>query len=241
MRLRRGQRWLYLVLAVVFAATFAGVGVGSGSGAGLDQLYSGLFGSGSNAVSKAKGEIEKNPAKGYRDLATAYEAKGDSAAAMSALRSYLEHNKMEIGGLEMSQGRTYAAQYQAAQQAAQQAAPGQAFQPSGPLGQALGSNPVEQTGSQQASGRTTQLYQQATGAYSAAMQDFQQVEKLQPRNSAAVFQVATAAQNAGQYPVTLKALKRYLKLSPHSPQKGTIEHAIKQLEKALNPPQPKSK
>src|SRR5207237_3170345 len=69
MRLRRGQRWLYALLALVFALTFAGVGVGSGTG-GLSGLYSGLFGSGSDPVSKANGEIKNHPVKGYRALAT---------------------------------------------------------------------------------------------------------------------------------------------------------------------------
>ena len=84
MRLRRGQRWLYAVLAVIFGLTFVGVGVGSGSG-GLSQLYTGLFGSGGNAVSKAQGEVKNDPAKGYRDLATAYETKGDTAQAIAIL------------------------------------------------------------------------------------------------------------------------------------------------------------
>ena len=56
-RLRRGQRWLYGLLAVVFAATFAGVGVGSGGGS-LSQLWTGIFGGGSgSSISKAQDEV----------------------------------------------------------------------------------------------------------------------------------------------------------------------------------------
>jgi hypothetical protein len=236
MRLRRGQRWIYAVLAVIFGLTFVGVGVGSGSG-GLSQLYTGLFGSGGNAVSKAQGEVKKDPAKGYRDLATAYETKGDSAQAITALQSYLAVKKKdangwgELGGLELTQGQTYATQYQQAQQAAQLADPSQSFLPSGTLAAAVGTNAAYQGAAQRATNRTTQLYQQATGAYSAGLKDYQTAAKIQPHNAQAQLQVATAAQTIGQPAIELKALKRYLQLDPHSPQRAQIEKAIKQLAK----------
>lgn len=242
MRLRRRQKWLFLVLAIVFAATFAGVGVGSGTG-GLDQLYSGVFGTGGNPVAKAQGEIAKDPAKGYRDLAQAYETKGDTASAVTALQSYVAIKKhdaaafTQLGGLELSQGQTFATAYQQAQQATTLADPGAAFQPTGKLGQLLGTNPAEQFATQQATSQATQLYTQTTGAYSAAMTAYQNAARLQPRNAAAQFELANAAQYAGQYTIELKALKQYLKLNPHSPQRSQIEHAIKQ----LSPPAPKKK
>lgn len=240
-RLRRRQKWVYLGLAIVFAATFAGVGVGSGSG-GLSQLYSGLFGSGGNPVSKAQAEIKKDPknAKGYRDLALAYEANGDTTSAVSALQSYLKLKQKdaaawtELAGLQTTQGQTYATQYQQAQSSAQASNPGQSFQPSGTLGQALGSNPLAQP-STQASTQALQLYQQAIGAYDAALSSYQRAAKIQPKNAQAQFGVATAAVNAGKYPVAIDAWKRFLKLDPNSPQKKQIQNEIKQLQKALNP------
>src|SRR5690348_18474502 len=70
MRLRRRAKWVYVLLAVLFAVTFAFLGVGSGSGSGLDQLFSGLgiFGGGGNDVAKAQKIIKKNPnaPEGYR-------------------------------------------------------------------------------------------------------------------------------------------------------------------------------
>src|SRR5690348_14210155 len=78
MRLRRQAKVAYVVLAVLFAITFAFLGVGSGS-SGLDQLFSGLniFHHGGASVSKAQKEVQKRPTdpKGFRDLATAYESK----------------------------------------------------------------------------------------------------------------------------------------------------------------------
>jgi tetratricopeptide (TPR) repeat protein len=240
MRLRRRQRWIYAVLAVVFAATFAGVGVGSGSG-GLSQLYSGLFGAGGNAVSKAQGEIKNDPAKGYRDLATAYETNGETAQAVTALQSYLAVKKKdanawaELGGLELSQAQTYANQFQQAQQAAQLADPSAAFQPGGTLATAVGTNVAFQGAAQQATTQTSVLSQQTTTALSAAVTDYKKVVKLQPHSATARQELATAGENAGDYKTAIAAWKAYLRLYPNSPQKSAIESRLKALEKAAAP------
>jgi tetratricopeptide (TPR) repeat protein len=237
MRLRRGQRWVYAALAVIFALTFVGVGVGSGSG-GLSQLYSGLFGAGGNAVSKAQSEVKKNPAKGYRALATAYETKGDAPNAISALKSYVALKKKdanawtELGGLETSQAQVYVSQYQAAQSAAQLADPSAPFLPGGTLAQAVGTNAAYQSASQQASSQTSTFYQQAINALNAAVTDYQRVGKIQPKSSAAQQQIAQAAENAGNLKVAIAAWRSYLKLAPNSPQKKQIQTRIKQLEKS---------
>ena len=239
-RLRRRQKWVYLGLAIVFAATFAGVGVGSGNNGGLDQLYSGLFGNSGNPVSKAQAEINKDPKnpKGYRDLALAYETKSDTPSAISALQNYLKLKTKdaaawaELGGLETTQAQGYATQYQQASSAAQSSDPSQAFQPSGTLSQALGSNPLAQPASQ-ASNQTITLYQQAIGAYGAALNAYQKAAKLQPKNAQALSNVATAAANAGQYQVAIDSWNGFLKLDPHSPQRAQIESLLKQLEKAV--------
>src|SRR5947199_9082929 len=79
-RMRRSAKPVYVILAVLFAATFAFLGVGSGS-SGLDQLFSGLniFHHSGTSVSSAQKDIAKHPSDpaGYRKLATAYEAKTD--------------------------------------------------------------------------------------------------------------------------------------------------------------------
>jgi tetratricopeptide (TPR) repeat protein len=241
MRLRRGQKWLYALLAVVFAATFAGVGVGSGAGGGLSDLYTGLFGGNGSSVSKAKGEIKDHPAKGYRDLATAYETNGDTAQAISALQSYLGVRKndanawSELGGLEFSQAQTYAGQFQAAQQAAQLADPSQPFQPGGTLAQAIGTNPAYQGAAQQASSQTAVLSQQTQAAVSAAVSDYKKAASLHPRQAAGWELLATTAENGGDYKTALQAWNRWYKLSPNSPQRKQIKAHIKQLEKALAP------
>jgi tetratricopeptide (TPR) repeat protein len=234
-KLRRRQKWVFLTLAIVFAATFAGVGVGSGNGGGLDQLYSGLFGGGSNAVSKAQAEIRTNPAKGYRDLANAYVAKNDIPSAISALQTYTQVNRTDaglwtqLGGLEQQQGTTYAQQYQAALQAAQLADPGAAFTPSGPLATQLGKNPVNDYYGQQGSSQTSLYYQQATSAFQEALKDYKHAALIQPHNANLQYLISQVAIYAGQNSVAIKALQRYLQIDPNSPQKSTIEQTIKQL------------
>ena len=235
-RLRRHQRWVYALLAVVFGLSFVLVGVGSGAGSGLSQLYTGLFGgSGGSSVSKAQGEINKDPVKGYRDLATAYEQQGHPGLAIGALQSYLAIKKKdaaswsELGGLEMSQANAYVTQYQNAQQAAQAADPSAPFRPGGTLGSAVGQNPIYQGASQTASLRTSLLSQKATAAFSSAVTSYQRASTLQPRNTTFLQELATAAENAGNTSVAVQALQSYLKVYPNAPLKSQIERQIRAL------------
>ena len=240
-KMRRHQKWLYGLLAVVFALGFVGVGVGSGNGAGLDQIYSGIFGGGGgDSVSKAQDAIKKDPknAKAYRDLATAYEQKGDNGAAATALNRYLVLKKTdaatwgELGGLQLSQGNQFTTQYQNAQQAAQIADPSAPFLPGGVLGSAVGQNPAYQGASQAAASQTSVLYQKATGAFSQAVKAYQKASHLRPHNTAYLQLLATAAANAGNNPVAAQALRNYLKVSPNLPNKAQIEKEIKALSQA---------
>jgi tetratricopeptide (TPR) repeat protein len=238
-KLRRGQRWLYGLLAVVFALTFVGVGIGSGSG-GLSQLWTGIFGgSGAGSISKAQSEVKTNPAKGYRDLATAYESKGQTADAISALQSYVLVRKKdanawaELGGLQETQAQKYTTEYTTAQQSSQLADPSSAFLPGGALATAVGSNAAYQTAAQQASTRLQNLYQQALSALGSAVSNYRQVTKIQPKNATAWSELATAAHNAGEGTVELHALHRYLAAYPNSPLRKQIEAQIKQVKNSL--------
>jgi tetratricopeptide (TPR) repeat protein len=222
------------------------VGVGSGGGGGLSSLYNGIFGgSGGTSISKAQDEIKTNPTKGYRDLATAYEQKGQNVQAIVALQTYLAVNKLdastwgELGGLEMSQGSLYGTQFQSAQQSAQAADPSASFLPGGSLGSAVGQNPTYAGASQAAAARTSSLYQKATTAFAAAVTDYQKVTQIKPRDATAWEELATAAANAGNTKVELSALRHYLKVYPSSPLRSQIEKQIKQLAATANTGTPK--
>jgi cytochrome c-type biogenesis protein CcmH/NrfG len=211
--------------------------VGSGNGGGLQQLYTGLFGGGGgSSVSKAKDEIKKDPAKGWRDLATAYEQQnGKNAQAVVALQTYLRLKAQdaaswgELGGLQLTQGSTYSTQYRNAQLAAQQADPSAPFLPGGALGSAVGQNPTYQGASQTASTRTSLLYQKATTAFGDAVKSYKTATKLRPRNTAYLQELATAAANAGDSKTAVQALRKYLKVDPNTPLKSQIEREIKAL------------
>ena len=239
MRLRRRAKLAYLVLAVLFAITFAFLGVGSGTNGGLDQLFSGLniFSSGSNPVSKAQKEIKDHPtaAKGYRDLATAYEGKGDSINAIAALQQYTTYKPKaaaawsELGGLQLNQAQTYRAAFQAAQQARQLAAPSASFLPTGKLGQGIGTNPVEQAAASQVDASVQTLQQSTQLAYTNSVASFQRAATLRPNDSNAWFQLGQTAQTSGDVTTAITAYKRYLKLSPNSTYAAQIRQLIKQL------------
>ncbi len=239
-RMRRHQKWVYALLALVFMISFVLVGVGSGNGGGLSQLYTGLFGGGGgSSVSKAQDEIKTNPAKGYRDLATAYETNGNTAQAIGALQSYLSLKKndanawSELGGLELSQGNTFAQQYQSAVATAQNADPSAPFIPGGSLAAAIGPNSAFQGASQQATNATSLLGQQATSAFKSAVADYKSAAKLQPHSATLQEELATAAVNAGNSAVAIAALKKYLKLYPNSPVRKQVKAEIKQIAKSV--------
>jgi tetratricopeptide (TPR) repeat protein len=241
-RMRRHQRWLYGVLAIIFALGFVGLGVGSGNGGGLQSLYNSILGgSGGSSVSKAQDLVKTDPAKGYRQLATAYEQQSNPGLAMGALTQYLALKKSdadswgELGQLELSSGGRYATRYQQVQQAAQAADPSSPFLPGGTLGTAVGQNPVYSGASQQAASRTSLLYQNAVGAYGHAVTDFQTASKLRPRNPIFLQGLATAAENSGNSTVAIRALRRYLTLYPNAPQKQQIQAQIKALSPQSTP------
>jgi tetratricopeptide (TPR) repeat protein len=241
-RLRRKAKFAYVLLAVLFAITFAFLGVGSGTNGGLDQLFSGLniFHSSGSSVSKALGEIKKHPAlpTGYRDLATAYVSKGDTASAISALQQYTTYAPKdakawsELGGLQMTQAQTYVSQYQAAYQNQQLAAPSQGFAPTGKLATAIGTNPIEQAAATNTNTATTDLYQRATLAFSNAISSYKQLVKLQPASADAQFQLAQAAQTSGDTKTAIAAYKAYVKLNPDSSTAAQVRQLIKRLSPA---------
>jgi tetratricopeptide (TPR) repeat protein len=239
-RLRRRAKFMYLVLAVLFAATFAFLGVGSGS-SGLQDLFRNLniFSSSGSSVSKALKEVTKNPSdpKGFRDLATAYESKGDTANAINALQQYTNLRPKavkewaELGGLQLTNAQDFAGQYQAVATNAQLSAPSTLFAPpsTSKLGKAIGANPIEQASAGQVNSTLNDLAQRANLGFQNAVSSFQKVTALEPNNSNAQFQLAQAAQTAGNSSVAAGAYKRYLQLNPDSPSASQIRALIKRL------------
>jgi cytochrome c-type biogenesis protein CcmH/NrfG len=244
MRLRRQAKPMYVILAVLFALTFAFLGVGSGSGGGLDQLFQGLnpFHHSGTSVSAAQKEVKAHPSnpKGFRDLATAYEGKADRAGAISALQSYTTLKPKdvavwnELAGQQQAQAQDYLTQYRNAYQIRQDAAPSQLLQPTGKLGTAFGTNPLEQAAAQRADTAVNDLSQKVQLAYASVQSSYDQVTKLAPKDPSAWLSLAQAAQTAGDNTTAVKGYKRYLKLSPGT----SVAPQIRQLIKSLSPAPP---
>jgi len=250
-RMRRSAKPVYVLLAVRFAATFAILGVGSGQNSGLDQIFSGLnpFHHSGTSVSSAQKYIAKHPndPKGFRELATAYEAKSDTSGAVSALQEYTNIKRKdvqawtELGNLQVQQAQTYETQYQNAYEVRQLAAPSQPFLPTGKLGTALGTNQIEQTAASTANSQLQTLQQQVQLGFSNAVSSYQRAATLQPGNSNNWFTLAQTAQQSGDTKTAIKAYKKYLALNPDSTSASQIKALIKELSPAPAPAPKKKK
>ena len=250
-RMRRSAKPIYLLLAVLFAATFAILGVGSGQNSGLDQIFQGLnpFHHSGTSVSSAQKYITKHPTdpKGFRELATAYEAKGDTSGAISALQEYTNIKPKdvpawtELGNRQLQQAQADETQYQNVYGAAQLAAPSQPFLPTGKLGTAIGTNQIEQTAASNADSQLQTLQQQVQLGFSNAVSSYQRAANLQPGNSNNWFTLAQTAQQSGDSKTAIKAYKKYLALNPDSPSASQIKALIKELSPAPAPPSKKKK
>jgi predicted O-linked N-acetylglucosamine transferase (SPINDLY family) len=252
-RMRRKAKFVYFLLAILFAVTFAFLGVGSGT-SGLSDLFTNIniFHSSGTSVSSAQKEIAKHPNSpaGYRALATAYEGKNETANAITALQQYTAIAKKdgkaltELAGLQLSQATDFQNQYGNAYQNEQLVSPSSSFLPAGPLGKGLGTNPIEAAQSSLATQVATNLYQRMSLSYSDAVATYTQLTKLQPGNSNAQFQLGNTAQTAAQVTgsptfnlTAVAAYKAYLKLNPDASTAAQVRQLIKALEPA--PAKPK--
>jgi Flp pilus assembly protein TadD len=239
-RMRKRAKPAYFILAFLFALTFAFLGVGSGSG-GLSQLFDNLniFHSSGTSVSRALKEVQKHPTdpKGFRDLATAYEAKGDTANAIGALQQYTDIRTKdakawtELAGLEMTNAQDFISQYQNAYAAEQLAAPDQAILPSStsPVGKALGTNPIERASATELNSSVSDLAQRVQLAYSNAVSSYRKVTSIEPKSPNAWFQLAQAAQTSGDNTTAVSAYRHYLALNPNGSTAAQIRSLIKSL------------
>jgi tetratricopeptide (TPR) repeat protein len=243
-RLRTHAKWVFVLLIIVFGLGFVLLGVGS-SGLGLGDIFSGIRGGGGNpSIDKPLKATEKNPndAAAWKELATAYDAKGDYAAALSAWQQYTQLRPKDADGLNAlaqdygQQLQTQAVELQAAQAEAQQTQTTD-LGPSAtsPLGRALGglSDPLNQNQSSDASARA----QTAASAYqqtaSQLIATYQKIAKLQPTDPGIQLQLAQTAESIGDYTAAIAAYKRFVKLAPDDASAPQAKARVKTLEKQL--------
>jgi tetratricopeptide (TPR) repeat protein len=249
MRLRRSTKPVFIFLALVFALSFVFLGVGSGS-SGIGDLLRGnihLFGGGgsssSTSVSGAQKRIQKNPkdAAAYHDLARAYEAKGDTTNAISALNTYTKLRPKDTGALTELAGQ-YLSQADAARQqaiAAQSALTSASiftpFPVTGKLASALGSNPITDASTSGAQTAFTTAYQKMLTGYSSAVGAYKRLAKQTPNDPTVQLQLGSTAVSANDAKTAVVAFKRFLRLAPDDPSAPSVKKEIKQLESSLKP------
>jgi tetratricopeptide (TPR) repeat protein len=241
-RLRKNAKWVFVFLAIVFAGGFVVFGVGS-SNLGLGDILNnnGGGGSGQPSVSKALKATQKDPKspKAWRDLANAYDTKGEIDAAISAWTTYTTLRPKDVTAYD-SLASDYQQQFTsqtndaAALQAAAQNAQATNFGPpsNSPLGRALGS--VPDPISTQAGDAAQQAFSNALQTRAATAQKleqtYQQIVTLRkPAEPSDSFLLAQAAQNAGDNATAIAAYKRFVQLAPDDPNASYAKQQIKTL------------
>ena len=247
-KLRAHAKWMFVLLAFVFASGFVFLGVGSGS-SGIGDLLQGnwgdLFSSNSGAsgqIKKDRSRIEKNPKDyaAYKDLATALNSDGktdEAIATLQKLRSIHPKDSDGLGQLAL----LYLTKGQAAQndaaalQTSQTSLVGSSdFAPpaTSKVGQAYQSlnDPIVNAVQNQSNAKFQEAYSKMTTAYSQAVSVYKDVAKLSPNDPQVQVQLATTAQAANDIPTAIAAFKRTLKLAPDDPNAPAIRQRIKQLQ-----------
>jgi len=228
-RLRRQAKWVFLLLAVIFAGGFVFFGVGSGS-TGLGDLLRGnfnIFGSnsGSTNSSAVKSALKKTQAhpkdpNAWNDLASAYQTDGKLTEANAALEHVLKLKPNDIGALQRVAGfyETTAQNKEAEAQNLQAQAPLSlagvlGVSSASPLGQALSNDPT----SQQLTQKAQAAFAEANTAIQKDTDLYKRIAKLQPNDVNTQFHYAQLADITGDTAAALKAYKQVVKLAPTDP------------------------
>lgn len=247
-KLRAHARWMFVLLAIVFAGGFVFLGVGSGS-AGLGDVLQGNWsdifssGNGSSAqVKKDQKRIEKNPKDyaAYRELATAQSADGKFDDAIATLQKLKAVNPKDVDGLTLLAGvylrkaEVARGEAQVAQDEAQTVVSPNTFAPapSTELGKAYQSfsGPVASVLQTKVNDKFQAAYSKMTTAYSQAVLAYQDVVKLNPKDPSMQFALAQTAEQAQDTKTAVAAYKRFLKLAPEDPLATPIRQRLKQLQ-----------
>jgi hypothetical protein len=253
-RLRRHTKWMFILLALVFAVGFVAFGVGSGSTGvgGIGDIFNSVFGKSSSGIdSRIKDDQKKlaaNPGdvQSAIDLSTLYQQKQETSKALAALKRASAAKPRNLDVLNAIAGiyrnEASAAKNDAA--AAQNALASRAVTPPGldinsTLGQALGSDPL----TQELRTKTTETFSKLTTAYAKTESAYRDVAIAakgtlqEPNAQLALAGVAVeAAQITGQTTdilVAVNAYKRYLKLEPKGVSANQARQTLAQLEPFL--------
>jgi tetratricopeptide (TPR) repeat protein len=241
--LRRHAKWMFVFLALVFAVGFVGFGVGSGS-SGLGDVLQKWFSSngGGPNISKLEATTKAHPkdAQAFRDLASAYEGKQKTSQAIVALERYSRLRPgdtdalQELAGLYQQRLSALSTQYSAIQVAPIASTTDFVPPSSTKLGQAYTdtnalADPIDRMVQDYATQQQSQIAQQASTIAAKIENAYARVVARDPTDATSQFQLAQAAQNAGDTATAISAYRKAKKLDP-STYGAAADQAVKQLQ-----------
>jgi cytochrome c-type biogenesis protein CcmH/NrfG len=237
---------MYILLALVFAFSFALLGVGSGNSALrdlIDQTFHFGQGSATGSITKLQEETRKNPknAKAFRDLATALEAKKRTDEAIAALQRYTALRPKDQDALQelAVEYQTRAQELSADIQAAQAEAPlvprtnflppastpfGKIYSEPGALG-----DPIEQAVTSLVTEKTQELAGRYQSVQAEAVSTYKRLAALDPNDAQLQFLLGDTALGANDAVTAKAAFERYLKLAPEGADANRVKQILKQL------------
>jgi tetratricopeptide (TPR) repeat protein len=252
-KIRAHAKWVFVLLAIVFAGSFVFLGVGSGS-SGLGDLLSGnfsnLFGGSSSgsAVRKAEDRVKKNPndIQAQKDLATALQTDNQFDRAIATLENVRKlapkdtESLTQLAGLYLRKADLARNQAQAIQAEQSTAAAGQIFgiDSSSKLGQAFqgsadpltGVDPINRGLESLVNTKAGEAYADMSASYKKAVTVYKAIAAQSPNDPSVQFQLAQAGEAASDTKTAIAAYQAFLKLAPDDPTAPAIRARLKQLE-----------
>jgi hypothetical protein len=224
-RMRRHMKWVFALLALVYAIGFVAFGVGAG-GTGIGDAISDFLGGGSSdipSIEDAQRAADENPTdpEAFRDLANAYLAANQNDRAADALEQYLKLRPDETTLRELAALRQTIADaaYQEADLLRRQGAndfASRLYLVPGTSGflSAVGGNPIDQALLNAASATTSDAFEKARVLYADVVSVYERLAKLVPGDATVSVQLGAVAQRAGDNERAIAAYEDYLAAEP---------------------------
>ncbi len=224
-RMRRHMKWVFALLALVFAIGFVAFGVGAG-GTGIGDAISDFLGGGSSdipSIEDAQKAADENPTdpEAFRDLANAYLAANQNDKAADALEQYLKLRPDESTLRELAALRQTIADaaYQEAELLRRQGAndfASRLYLVPGSSGflSAVGGNPIDQALLNAASAKTDDAFEKARGLYGDVVSVYERLAELVPGDATVYVQLGAVAERAGDGEKAIAAYQDYLEAEP---------------------------
>lgn len=253
-RLRRHTKWMFVLLALVFAVGFVAFGVGSGSTGvgGIGDIFNSVFGKSASGIDSRINDDQKKLARNPGDvqsaidLSTLYQQRQENSKAIAVLKATAQHKPKNLDLLNAIAGiyRTETSTARNAASEAQNALSSRAVTPPGldinsSIGQAFTGDPL----SQDLRTKATEAFNNLSTAYSKAETAYKAVAdaaKGTPQEANAQLALGSVAIEAVQISgqtsdiqIAINAYKRYLKLEPKGVSANQARQTLQQLEPFL--------